>query len=163
VRVSTVAAEVALAEGYEPLATGGWAVARDALTELLDRSETPEALDGLGQALRWLGTSVAPSSIASARAPVSAVMASSRGRLALRSGSRASTRSRTGTRQPPEAGSRGPNASCEMSHPEQMEDGLISLGPSGLVIRPNRPSWLASASRYRWRSRCRSVTSHTSS
>jgi hypothetical protein len=55
VRVSTVAAEAALAEGYEPLATGGWAVARDALTELPDRSETPEALDGLGQALRWLG------------------------------------------------------------------------------------------------------------
>jgi ATP/maltotriose-dependent transcriptional regulator MalT len=55
VRVSTVPVEAALAEGYEALATGAWAAARDAFTELLDRSETPEALDGLGRALWWLG------------------------------------------------------------------------------------------------------------
>lgn len=54
-RVSTVPVETPLAEGYEALATGGWAAARDAFTELLDRSEMPEALDGLGRALWWLG------------------------------------------------------------------------------------------------------------
>jgi hypothetical protein len=54
VRVSTVPAEAALAEGYEALATGGWAAARDAFTELLDRSETPDALAGKGRALWWL-------------------------------------------------------------------------------------------------------------
>ncbi len=37
------------------LATGGWAAARDAFTELLDRSVIPEALDGLGRAPWWLG------------------------------------------------------------------------------------------------------------
>jgi hypothetical protein len=51
VRVSTVPVEAALAEGYEALATGAWEAARDAFTELLDRSEMPEALDGLGRAL----------------------------------------------------------------------------------------------------------------
>jgi tetratricopeptide (TPR) repeat protein len=55
VRVSTVPVEAALAEGYEALATGAWEAARDAFTELLDRSEMPEALDGLGRALWWLG------------------------------------------------------------------------------------------------------------
>jgi ATP/maltotriose-dependent transcriptional regulator MalT len=55
VRVSTVPVEAALAEGYEALATGAWEAACDAFTELLDRSEMPEALDGLGRALWWLG------------------------------------------------------------------------------------------------------------
>jgi hypothetical protein len=55
VRVSTVPVEAALTQGCEAVATGGWAAARDAFAELLDRSETPEALDGLGRALRWLG------------------------------------------------------------------------------------------------------------
>jgi hypothetical protein len=55
VRVSTAPVEPALAAGYEALATGSWAAARDAFTELLDRSEAPEALDGLGRALWWLG------------------------------------------------------------------------------------------------------------
>jgi hypothetical protein len=53
--VSTVPAEAALTAGYEALATGNWAAARDAFMGLLDRSETPEALDGLGRALWWLG------------------------------------------------------------------------------------------------------------
>jgi ATP/maltotriose-dependent transcriptional regulator MalT len=55
VGVSTVPAETALAEGYEALATGAWTAARDAFTDLLARSDVPDALDGLGRALWWLG------------------------------------------------------------------------------------------------------------
>jgi len=44
-----------LASGHEALVAGSWAEARDAFTEALEDSESPEALAGLGEALWWLG------------------------------------------------------------------------------------------------------------
>lgn len=44
----------ALARGYEALATGDWPAARDAFEEVSARSDSPEALDGLGRSLWWL-------------------------------------------------------------------------------------------------------------
>jgi DNA-binding CsgD family transcriptional regulator len=43
-----------LGEGYEALAGGEWAAARDAFRAALTIAESPEALDGLGRALWWL-------------------------------------------------------------------------------------------------------------
>jgi DNA-binding CsgD family transcriptional regulator len=43
-----------LGEGYEALAGGDWAAARDAFRAALTIAESPEALDGLGRALWWL-------------------------------------------------------------------------------------------------------------
>src|SRR5215216_1737233 len=48
------AAESAVAEGYEALASGDWAAARSAFEAALAVEEFPEALDGLGRALWWL-------------------------------------------------------------------------------------------------------------
>ncbi|HLF67724.1 MAG TPA: response regulator transcription factor [Gaiellaceae bacterium] len=44
----------ALSRGYEALATGDWAGAREAFEEAVAASDSPEALDGLGRALWWL-------------------------------------------------------------------------------------------------------------
>ncbi len=44
----------AVARGYEALASGDWARARDSFAEALDLTDSPEALDGLGRALWWL-------------------------------------------------------------------------------------------------------------
>jgi DNA-binding NarL/FixJ family response regulator len=52
--VTTTVADDALARGYEGLATGDWAGARDAFREAVDLADSPEALDGLGRALWWL-------------------------------------------------------------------------------------------------------------
>lgn len=52
--MGTAAAEGGLAEGYEALASGNWAVARTAFAAALAEEESPEALDGLGRALWWL-------------------------------------------------------------------------------------------------------------
>src|SRR5262245_33570711 len=52
--MATVPAETALGRGYEALASGDWAAARDAFQESLDDTESVEALDGLGRALWWL-------------------------------------------------------------------------------------------------------------
>jgi tetratricopeptide (TPR) repeat protein len=52
--VTTTAAEDAVARGYEALASGRWGDARDSFQEVLDLSDSPEALDGLGRALWWL-------------------------------------------------------------------------------------------------------------
>jgi DNA-binding NarL/FixJ family response regulator len=50
----SVALEPSLARGYEALARGDWAGARDAFAEALEASDAPEVLDGLGRALWWL-------------------------------------------------------------------------------------------------------------
>lgn len=47
-------AEELLAKGYEALASGDWAGAREAFSGAVERTDTPEALDGLGRALWWL-------------------------------------------------------------------------------------------------------------
>jgi DNA-binding CsgD family transcriptional regulator len=52
--MGTAAADSALAEGYEALASGDWAAARSAFEAALAVEEFPEALDGLGRALWWL-------------------------------------------------------------------------------------------------------------
>jgi DNA-binding NarL/FixJ family response regulator len=52
--VSTATVPGALAEGYRALATGQWAVARDAFERALETDDSPDALDGLGRALWWL-------------------------------------------------------------------------------------------------------------
>ncbi len=52
--MTTTAAEDAVARGYEALASGRWGAARDSFQEVLDLSDSPEALDGLGRALWWL-------------------------------------------------------------------------------------------------------------
>jgi ATP/maltotriose-dependent transcriptional regulator MalT len=44
----------AVARGYEALASGDWAAARDTFAEALGRTDSPDALDGLGRALWWL-------------------------------------------------------------------------------------------------------------
>jgi DNA-binding CsgD family transcriptional regulator len=44
-----------LDEGERALRAGDWIVARDAFQEALGQAETPEALNGLGEALWWLG------------------------------------------------------------------------------------------------------------
>src|SRR5215208_6856290 len=43
------------AEGERALRAGDWIVACDAFQEALGQAETPEALNGLGEALWWLG------------------------------------------------------------------------------------------------------------
>jgi tetratricopeptide (TPR) repeat protein len=52
--VTTVAADTALARGYEALAVGNWSEARTAFEEAVRTAESPEALDGLGRSLWWL-------------------------------------------------------------------------------------------------------------
>ena len=47
--------EVLVAAGASALADGRWAEARTAFAAALAETETPEALDGLGEALWWLG------------------------------------------------------------------------------------------------------------
>lgn len=44
-----------LAVGNEALKAGDWGAARDSFRAAIAREETPEALDGLGEALWWLG------------------------------------------------------------------------------------------------------------
>jgi ATP/maltotriose-dependent transcriptional regulator MalT len=46
--------EEVLARAYEALAAGDWSGARDSFLEAIDRTDSPEALDGLGRALWWL-------------------------------------------------------------------------------------------------------------
>ena len=46
--------EDVLARAYEALATGNWSGARDSFLDAIDRTDSPEALDGLGRALWWL-------------------------------------------------------------------------------------------------------------
>ena len=43
-----------VARGYEALASGDWAQARDTFAEAVERTDSPDALDGLGRALWWL-------------------------------------------------------------------------------------------------------------
>lgn len=50
----TVAQDDGVARGYEALATGDWTGARDAFERVLELSDAPDALDGLGRALWWL-------------------------------------------------------------------------------------------------------------
>ena len=53
--VASVPAEAgATAAGYEALAAGEWARARDLFQEALGAGDSPDALDGLGRALWWL-------------------------------------------------------------------------------------------------------------
>lgn len=52
--MGTAAADSAVAEGHEALASGDWAAARSAFEAALAVEEFPEALDGLGRALWWL-------------------------------------------------------------------------------------------------------------
>ena len=52
--MSSSAAELGVAEGYEALASGDWGTARAAFETALAVEEFPEALDGLGRALWWL-------------------------------------------------------------------------------------------------------------
>ena len=52
--MEAAAAESAVAEGYEALASGDWPAARSAFEAALAVEEFPEALDGLGRALWWL-------------------------------------------------------------------------------------------------------------
>jgi ATP/maltotriose-dependent transcriptional regulator MalT len=54
VNVTSVSVEDGIAKGYEALATGNWADARDSFRHVLTRGELPEALDGLGRSLWWL-------------------------------------------------------------------------------------------------------------
>jgi DNA-binding NarL/FixJ family response regulator len=54
VTVATAPADTALALGYEALASGDWAGARDAFQAAFDATGSAEALDGLGRALWWL-------------------------------------------------------------------------------------------------------------
>jgi ATP/maltotriose-dependent transcriptional regulator MalT len=54
-----VPGEVLVAAGASALADGRWAEARTAFAAALDEDETPEALDGLGEALWWLGDPLA--------------------------------------------------------------------------------------------------------
>jgi hypothetical protein len=49
--VTTTAAEDAVARRYQAPASGKWGDARDSFQEVLDLSDSPEALDGLGRAL----------------------------------------------------------------------------------------------------------------
>jgi hypothetical protein len=49
--VTTTAAEDAVARRYQAPAPGKWGDARDSFQEVLDLSDSPEALDGLGRAL----------------------------------------------------------------------------------------------------------------
>ena len=44
-----------LAQGEEALRSARWAEARDAFEESINESPTPEAMDGLGRALWWMG------------------------------------------------------------------------------------------------------------
>jgi DNA-binding NarL/FixJ family response regulator len=44
----------AVARGYEALASGDWSRAREMFAAALERTDSPEALDGLGRALWWL-------------------------------------------------------------------------------------------------------------
>jgi uncharacterized protein HemY len=45
----------AIADGYAALQAGQWAQARAAFEAALAERETPEALDGMGSVLWWLG------------------------------------------------------------------------------------------------------------
>ncbi|HEU0245575.1 MAG TPA: response regulator transcription factor [Gaiellaceae bacterium] len=47
-------APAGVAQGYEALASGDWAAAREAFEAALEVEESPEALDGLGRASWWL-------------------------------------------------------------------------------------------------------------
>src|SRR5215212_9948854 len=48
-----------VAAGASGLKAGDWVAARDAFQEALTLAETPEALNGLGEALWWLGETTA--------------------------------------------------------------------------------------------------------
>jgi DNA-binding CsgD family transcriptional regulator len=52
--VTPARAEPGAAEGYEALASANWEAARSAFEAALERSESADALDGLGRALWWL-------------------------------------------------------------------------------------------------------------
>jgi DNA-binding NarL/FixJ family response regulator len=52
--MGAAAADSAVADGYEALASGDWAAARSAFEAALAVEEFPAALDGLGRALWWL-------------------------------------------------------------------------------------------------------------
>jgi ATP/maltotriose-dependent transcriptional regulator MalT len=52
--VTATVTQDALARGHEALAAGLWDDARAAFQEALERTDSPEALDGLGRALWWL-------------------------------------------------------------------------------------------------------------
>jgi uncharacterized protein HemY len=47
-----------LGEGQEALSSARWVEARDAFEASLANSASPEAMDGLGRALWWMGESV---------------------------------------------------------------------------------------------------------
>jgi DNA-binding NarL/FixJ family response regulator len=51
--------DVTAAAGGQALKAGDWIAARDAFQRELDSAETPEALNGLGEALWWLGETFA--------------------------------------------------------------------------------------------------------
>jgi DNA-binding CsgD family transcriptional regulator/tetratricopeptide (TPR) repeat protein len=53
--MAVMAVEDPLGEGRAALAEGRWEAARDAFQEALRRGQSAEALDGLGEALWWLG------------------------------------------------------------------------------------------------------------
>ena len=115
--MGTAAAEGGVAEGYEALAAGDWEAAREAFESALRSDEFPEALDGLGRALWWLRESEQAvvyreraysgfrrdGELARA-ARIALIFLGAR--LALRCGSRGSTRSCGATRRRREAGSR---------------------------------------------------------
>jgi DNA-binding CsgD family transcriptional regulator len=52
--MTTLPVESAVADGYEALATGDWARARDTFATAVAATDAAEALDGLGRALWWL-------------------------------------------------------------------------------------------------------------
>jgi hypothetical protein len=53
--MGTEAAVDPIARGEEALRSGDWDAARESFAAALERAETPEALDGLGRTLWWLG------------------------------------------------------------------------------------------------------------
>ena len=94
----TVTGQVdALARGHSALASGDWAAARSAFAGALAVEAFPEALDGLGRALWWLREERGAVVTASERTPDFDATASSPALRGSRSGSRASTRSRSET------------------------------------------------------------------
>jgi DNA-binding CsgD family transcriptional regulator len=52
--VAVIGPETRLADGHAALVSGDWAAARLVFEELVERSDDPEAIDGLGRALWWL-------------------------------------------------------------------------------------------------------------
>jgi len=137
--MTTLPAESALAGGYEALATGDRARARDAFAAAVSSAHTPEALDGLGRSLWWL------------RAGREAIVYRERAYAGFRRDGELARAARIAlwlareyalvfeTTLLREGGSRARSDCCKTSPPERSRAGSTSRGPSARSISKRGP------------------------